>query len=153
MSMLILLDASPLGMVTNPAASEANADCARWLQSMLQQGMQVAIPEIADYEVRRELLRAAKDKGLHRLDELERQPPIGYLPITTEVMRRAAHYWAQARKQGRPTAPYEALDADVILAAQATVAAEQGNDEVVIATTNVKHLDMFVDARLWQDVG
>ncbi|MEX2261699.1 MAG: hypothetical protein WD696_07095 [Bryobacteraceae bacterium] len=43
------------------------------------------IPEIADYEVRRELLRAGKEKGLGRLDAL---------PITTPVMLKAAEFWA-----------------------------------------------------------
>ena len=37
------------------------------------------MPEIADYEVRRELLRANKAKGIKRLDELKRT--MGYVPI------------------------------------------------------------------------
>jgi len=30
------------------------------------------LPEIADYEVRRELIRAKKNKGIKRLDELKK---------------------------------------------------------------------------------
>jgi hypothetical protein len=44
----------------------------------------VVIPEIADYEVRRELLRAGKDRGLGRLDALKAM--LGYAPITMPVM-------------------------------------------------------------------
>ena len=66
-------------------------------------------------------------------------------------MLRAAALWAIARNQGFPTADDLALDADVILAAQAMVLGET-DDEVVIVTTNVGHLSQFVDARRWDEV-
>jgi hypothetical protein len=49
-----------------------------------------------------------------------------------------------------PTAGDHALDGDVILAAQVAVSA--GDQDPVIATTNVKHLERFVAARLWRDI-
>jgi hypothetical protein len=52
------------------------------------------IPEIADYEVRRELLRARREVGIRRLDQLKEA--LTYLPITTAVMLRAAQLWAEA---------------------------------------------------------
>ena len=52
----------------------------------------------ADYEVRRELLRARKAEGLARLDALEEA--LEYLPLTSAAMRRAAELWAEARQQG-----------------------------------------------------
>jgi hypothetical protein len=73
------------------------------------------------------------------------------MPITTEAMLQAAAYWAEARRQGRPTADGHALDGDVILAAQARTLAREGH-EVVVATTNVAHLSRFVDARLWEEI-
>ena len=76
---------------------------------------------------------------------------IGYLPLTTAAMRQAAEFWAQARQQGRPTADPHALDADVILAAQAATL-DPGRDQVVIATMNVSHLAHFADAREWQGI-
>jgi len=105
------------------------------------------VPEIADYEVRRELVRADKTQGIVRLDALIAL--IEYLPITTEVMRQAAQFWALARQQGKPTAADPAPDGDVILAAQA---ATLGAMDVVIATTNVGHLSRFVPAQLWHEI-
>ncbi len=70
MSLIVLPDAGPLGMITNPRSSPENEACKNWLASLAQNGVQVVIPEIADYEVRRELLRAGKDSGLARLDAL-----------------------------------------------------------------------------------
>jgi hypothetical protein len=66
-------------------------------------------------------------------------------------MLRAAEFWAQVRRQGRPTTDDKALDVDVILAAQAD-ALEGVGYSVVIATTNVGHLSRFVEARLWQEI-
>ena len=61
-------------------------------------------------------------------------------------MLRAAELWAQARQQGYPTADPQALDGDVILAAQALTL------HGIVATDNVGHLARFVDARPWQEI-
>ncbi|WP_449417416.1 nucleic acid-binding protein [Phormidium nigroviride] len=148
MSKIVLLDSGPLGMATNPkATSPLYQECQLWLQSLPLKGYIIVLSEIADYEVRRELIRAGKKAGIKRLDELKSELP--YRPLTTEVMLMAAHLWADARRRGRPTADSTALDGDVILAAQAILEANEGN-EVVIATTNVGHLSQFVDAREWR---
>jgi predicted nucleic acid-binding protein len=143
----VLLDAGPLGLASNPRRSARSIACAQWLQQLLRADVRVLVPEIADYEVRRELLRANKTKGLERLDGLTRL--LEYLPLTTAAMRQAAAFWAQVRQQGKPTAGAEALDADAILAAQAVTL---GTDEIVIATTNIGHLSRFVPAELWQNI-
>ena len=147
MTQVVLLDSGPLGLVTNPKRSPQSVACAQWLQSLITAGIRVILPEIADYEVRRELLRANKDQGLARLDALARL--LEYLPLTTIAMRQAASYWAQARQQGQPTAGDKTLDGDMILAAQATTLEVP---EVIIATTNVGHLSRFAPAALWQDI-
>lgn len=149
MARTVLLDAGPLGLVTHPRV-EQNREAALWLRGLLSAGVPVLVPEISDYEVRRELLRAGKTRGLSRLDQLAED--LGYLPLTTEALRLAASFWADARKQGQPTASDESLDADVILAAQAAILNEGTDDGVVVATTNPRHLSRFVDARLWQDI-
>ena len=144
MRLVIVLDTRPVGMITNPNASVTNHECYQWMESLVQQGAQVWAPEIADYEVRRELLRANKARGIARLDLLKNS--IGYLPLTTPIMLKAAELWAQARRSGTPTADPKALDCAVILAAQAL--AVQG----IVATENVGHLSRFVEARHWREI-
>lgn len=148
MSRVILLDSGPLGLVTNPKLSAESIACAQWLQTQVTSGNRtIIIPEIADYEVRRELLRANKTKGLVRLDALISL--VEYLPLTTAAMRQAAKFWAQARQQGQPTAGDKTIDGDMILAAQA-MTLEASN--IIIATTNVGHLSRFAAADLWQNI-
>lgn len=143
----ILLDSGPLGLITNPRASPSAAACGRWVVNAIRAGAAIVVPEIADYEVRRELIRARRSAGLERLDAFIGQ--VEFLPIETVAMRRAAALWAEARQHGRPTAPDPALDADVILAAQA---ATLDRTDVVVAPTNPKHLSRFVAADFWIDI-
>lgn len=147
MSRTILLDSGPLGLITNPRASKEATVCGQWIVSAVAGGATVMVSAIADYEVRRELIRARRTAGIGRLDALIERIP--FLPITTSAMRRAASFWAEARQQGRPTAVDAALDGDVILAAQA---ATLDRAEVIVATTHPKHLSRFVAAELWVDI-
>ena len=146
MARIVLLDSGLVGMVTHP---RRNADEKVWPRGLPLGGSAVLVPEIVDYEVWREFLRADKMRSVERIDALI--ATLVFVPITTSAMRLAAAFWASARRQGRPTAPDLALDADVILAGQAVVLAA-GGDTVVVATTNVGHLARFIDARHWQDI-
>jgi predicted nucleic acid-binding protein len=148
-SVLVLLDAGPLGLATNPKGNDLSHRCKAWLSGLLTAGIRVMVPEVTDYEVRRELIRSKRLKSVARLDALAEQ--IGYLPIDTEVFRRAAELWADARNTGHPTAGDQALDCDMILSAQAQLAAVPGTT-VRVATMNVGHLSHFVDARLWESM-
>jgi predicted nucleic acid-binding protein len=78
MSTLVFLDTGPLGMVTNPRATPQTERCTHWMEGLLTRGVRVLIPEIADYELRRELLRAEKIEGLRRLDAMVEA--LEYLP-------------------------------------------------------------------------
>jgi predicted nucleic acid-binding protein len=142
---IVLLDAGPLGMVSHPRPAD---DIVEWLAVLLGSSKTVLVPEIADYEVRRELLRAGKTRGLRRLDQLK--VALGYVPITTEAMLKAAEFWAAARRLGRPTSHEKTLDADVILAGRAATFSQE---EVVVATTNPRHIARFVPAEHWQKIG
>ena len=144
---IILLDTTLLGLLTHPNPSATAIACKEWFDLHSGQGTRFVVPEIADYELRRELLRANKKHGLANLDLLLRQ--IEYLPLTTAAMRQAAWFWAQARQQGQPTANDNTIDGDVILAAQS---ATLNNPNVIIATANLKHLSRFVPAELWENI-
>jgi hypothetical protein len=71
----------------------------------------------------------------------------------SQLPSRYPEYWSQVRRAGLPTADPQALDSDCILAAQAVLLGDPGND-VVIATTNVGHLGRFprVRAESWEKI-
>ncbi len=68
------------------------------------------------------------------------------------MLRFAAELWAEARRGGFPTADDKALDADVILAAQARVIDLDPDLDVVVATNNPGHLSRFVLALDWSTI-
>lgn len=149
MSRLLLLDAGPLGLLAHPRPTPSSLNCRQWAREMQAAGTPLYVAEIADYEVRRELVRARKVQGIERLNQLK--VDFGYIPLTTATMLQAAAYWAYLRQQGKPTAHAEALDGDVILAAQAALLIGAGHT-VIIATTNVGHLSRLVPAEEWQHI-
>ncbi len=148
MTRQIVLDSGPLGLLVLPPTHPAAAQTEHWFRTLTAVGLGFAVPEIADYELRRELLRLEKSRSLAQFDLLLDSPGVSYLPFTTRAMRLAAQLWADVRRAGRPTADRNALDADVILAAQARLLADDGHD-VLVATTNVRHLSLFIPAAEW----
>jgi predicted nucleic acid-binding protein len=145
-SAVVVLDAGPLGLLTNPNNNPPAVACRAWLAALQAAGRRVALPEIADYEVRRELIRIQSHAALANLDGFGTH--LDYLPLTTNAMRLAADLWAHARTIGQQTAADPALDCDVILAAQALSLKTQ----VIVATTNPTHLTRFVNADLWSNI-
>ncbi len=148
--MIIALDTSIIGIVTNPKSSPNSFACTAWLKTKLANGDALFVPEICDYEIRRELIRAKKLPGLARLNALIKS--LNYLPITTGAIQKAAEFWAIARQKGKPTAPDLSLDGDMILSAQIFILEKELGENAVIATTNVKHLNLFSDAREWTNI-
>jgi hypothetical protein len=57
MARLILLDSGPLGMIVRAPSNPHIVRCLTWLKTIQATGAVVIIPDIAHYEVRRELLR------------------------------------------------------------------------------------------------
>ena len=60
-----IIDTGPLGKIAHP---RPNREIAVWLQQMLEAGNTVMIPEIADYELRRNLLVEELDESVRRLE-------------------------------------------------------------------------------------
>lgn len=150
MPKLILLDTGILGMVVHPN-SRVNFDPIQWLEGHLQSGNSVLVPEIADYELRRSLIRLSAQNSIKELDNLG--AALGSLALNTAAVLLAAQLWAEARLKGYATAGDAELDGDVILAAQARMLASgYPSDQVIVATTNVGHLARFVQAETWQNI-
>ena len=149
--MRLLLDTGVLGMVCHP---KEHGPLALWLKDVLQdpdKRIEIILPAISDYELRRKLIHLIKykqrreaQKTLRRLDELVEL--LKFLPLDAKTMWRAAGLWADARGQGQSTAAEYALDGYVILAAQAQEA------EGAVITNNVKHLSRFVTAHHWEQL-
>jgi predicted nucleic acid-binding protein len=137
----IALDSGPLGELAHP---RRNTQITAWIDTMLAAGVTIYLPEIIDYEVRRGLLAANMTRSVRRLDQLK--TVLTYLPLTTDVMLEAAMLWAQARQHGQSVADPKELDGDVILAAQARQVG------AIVATENVGHLAVFVQARSWRAI-
>jgi predicted nucleic acid-binding protein len=149
--MRLLLDASTLGQLCHPKEA-INRPVTEWLSGILADRHErhaIYLPEIADYELRRELIhlvrrKKASQRSLKRLDSLK--DLLEFLPLDSETLCRAAELWAEARLVGMPTAHPLALDGDVILAAQAE------SVQATIVTSNRKHLSRFVPAFDWTEI-
>jgi predicted nucleic acid-binding protein len=148
---VILLDSGILSLAAQrPGVQDADA-CREWIVDCLKAGAKIMVPAIANYEARRELLRARKTAGVARLDAFIRAEADRYLPLLDADLLRAADLWAHTRQQGLPTADAKALDIDVILAAQA-LSLNLTPARFVVATTNIRHLSRFVPAELWENI-
>jgi predicted nucleic acid-binding protein len=137
----LMLDTGPLAGLVHPNIDRSFAD---WFRAAVAAGHELVIPEIADYELRRKLLHLNLKPSLLRLDSLAAS--LSYLAIDTLTMRRAAQLWGDARRRGRPTAPPDALDGDVILAAQAEAIG------ALVVSDNVNDLAQFVPTKRWAEI-
>jgi toxin FitB len=136
----LLLDTAVLGEVCHP---RKYADVRSWMARAVFHH-EVLISEVADYELRRELLRIESHRSLDRLDELTRE--LTYVPMATSTWRAAAKLWATLRRGGTVTAAPNALDGDVLIAAQALA------EGATVVTPNVRHFEAIVPAVAWRDV-
>jgi predicted nucleic acid-binding protein len=147
----VFLDSGPLGLASNARGKPDPDHCRNWLLGLEVAGVRVVIPEIADYEVRRELIRIGATAGIRRLDRLLARFPL--LTVDRPAVLRAAELWADVRRAGLPTADPLSLDGDAILAGQVLTAISDP-DVAIVATRNVGHLGRFpgIDAQLWNTI-
>ena len=147
----IVLDSGPLGLIVHQRLSPLVAECRAWMERHLDAGVEVVVPAIVAYELRRELLRLRHVRSISILDAFTSAEPNRYLELTDSDLRHAAQLWADLRTHGRSTADPRAIDVDVILAAQALSLSLPPSD-FVVATSNVSHFDVLVPARIWQAI-
>ena len=148
----VFLDATPYGLATQRPGKSPEADaCIAWVVSLTEAGINVFVPAIADYEIRREVLRANTPNAAKRLNVFLYSLENRFLPLTPEALFEAARLWAEARNRGIPTADNKALDGDVILAAQVLTSGMEP-DSFLVATENVRHLSRYVPCADWKDI-
>lgn len=147
----IILDSTPLGLLFTKAGQSQGDQCRSWLKHHIAAGRRFIVPEIVDYELRRELLRLGNAGAIAHLDGFIIAEPDRYIPLTTAAMKRAAELWARGRQHGVPTAHPHALDIDVILAAQVLNRGYAPAD-FIVATSNIGHLSQFVSCELWMNI-
>ena len=151
MSRIIILDSTPLGLFLQGRKYQRAEECRHWIRLHHSAGNRLIVPEIIDYEVRRELLRIGRATAVAKLDRFLNAAPDRFLPLTTPALRLAAELWAKIRQQGMPTADRHALDIDVILAAQ-MLSAGFSAGHAIIATSNAAHLSRFAPSMEWSTV-
>jgi hypothetical protein len=95
MSLTVFLDTGPLGLITNPKRTPDTIAATQWAIAVLSAGHRFVVPAIADFEVRRELIRARKTKGLTSLDVWNSARPDRYLYLSDSAMRLGADLWAR----------------------------------------------------------
>lgn len=150
--MILLLDTFPTSSVAKrPGKTPTLSDqCREWVEGCEAAGHTVLVPAIAYYEVLRELEQRRAAAQIQRLREFCLHPS-RFIPLTTAHLETAARLWGEVRRAGLPTASDDALDGDVLLAAQALSLGLAASDYLV-ATTNVGHLSRFVPADEWTSI-
>lgn len=147
----IVLDSTPLALLCQRRGLAAADQCRHWLVRHVSAGVRVFVPEVIDYEVRRELLRMRKSVAVQMLDGLISTPSDRLLRVSAATFTTAAALWASSRQSGMPTADPLSLDIDVVMAAQ-VLSAGWDMAKTVVATGNVKHLNLFVPAAEWATI-
>ena len=151
--MIIVLDSFPTSSVSKlpgkkpPTVSD---QCRQWIYDCEAAGHRILVPAIAYYEALREIERRQASSQMTRLKAFCLRSD-RFLPLATEDLDLAARLWGQSRRAGLPTADPQALDGDVIVAAQ-TLNLGIGPPDLIVATTNPAHISRYVPADLWTNI-
>ena len=109
-------------------------------RSALRRGEPVYLSTVVYYEVKRGLLHVGASRQLRQLDE-DFKNVLPWATVTDAMWDRAAHVWAQCRRQGRPHDD----DGDLLLAAQAEALG------AVLVTRNTRDfIDLQVPVENWE---
>jgi predicted nucleic acid-binding protein len=124
--------------------------CHQWILECESKGHTVIIPGMCYYECLREL---EMRQATHQIERLTNHcvRSFRFIPITQAHLDAAAILWGQTRRSGKALADPKALDGDVILCAQ-VLSFNLPASDYVVATTNRKHLSVFVTRDDWQNI-
>ncbi|MBN8596951.1 MAG: PIN domain-containing protein [Planctomycetes bacterium] len=150
--MRLLLDTNMLLRLCHPSS---HADVREWYRGWLNHGraggdVEFVISAVADYELRRGYmytLDRSSDarQSLAQLDELCQLWEVQQ--ISARNLHDAASMWADARRNGIPTASDRDVDWDILIAAQAK------EEPAIVVTSNQKHFRRYgVEARDWHNI-
>jgi predicted nucleic acid-binding protein len=136
-----MLDTNVLVQLCHPTRYR---DVQEWFRSLLLSGadsLEILISVLADYELRRVLIRRGANASLARLDDLTRS--IRYIPVTAENVRRAAEISARLAADGQHVS-----DVDSLMAAQAIA-------EGAVLVTSDRSLQKVpgLTAKDWSELG
>lgn len=154
--MIVFLDTNILGKLANPNKLPEALECQAWFERMFARGVYLVSSELCFYEVKRGLILSVQSGGTTRGIEklMELAPFIEFFEVDRSVVELAAELWARGRLRGQPTADEKNIDIDTIIMAHWQLLADNfPGQNVTIATTNVRHLSLFAEAKEWQNIG
>ncbi len=158
--MIVILDSNILGLIIAPLSTNFEKEegkykqareCIYWFQNLLSRGAYVTVPDICDYEIRRELIRINSFESLDNLKGLRNV--INFQELTFNVLTEAAEIWAIARNSNQPNKSIQNIDVDCIIAAHwRLLKNEYPGREVIVATENIKDFQSFSDCSSWKNI-
>ncbi len=107
----------------------------------LELGAQIYFSAVVYYEIKRGLLHLGAAKQLQQLDE-EFKNVLYWAPVSDATWDRAAHLWAECRRQGKPHDD----DGDLIIGSQA-----YGLGAVVVTRNTKDFTDLQISVENWED--
>jgi predicted nucleic acid-binding protein len=116
----LMLDTNVLVRLCHPTG---HREVQEWFRSLLLRGPdapEILVSVLADYELRRTLIQRGAKASLAQLDSLAGS--MTTVPITAEVVRRAADLSACLLSRLSPEARRRVSDVDILIAAQAELA-------------------------------
>jgi hypothetical protein len=157
--MIVFLDTNILGLICNKNISfDECQQCKKWFDTLFLRGVRIVTSDLCHYEVMRGLIGASirsneAAPGIKSLELLKVDGFLEFLPVSTEALDLAANLWAKAFTSGQTTRDEKDIDIDIIISAQYQLLRDEfPGQQVIMATTNLKHLSIFCDAANWRDI-
>lgn len=157
--MIVFIDTNILGLISNENTSFDEAQqCKKWFSILLIRSVRVVTSDLCNYEEMRGLLSSSILKkevapGIKSLESLKADGFLEFLPVSTEALDLAAKLWARASTSGQTTRDEKDIDIDIIISAQYQLLKDEfPGQQVIVATTNLKHLSIFCEAAHWRDI-